>query len=323
MPDPRLSPSGQFVPPPSVTGPPGAVGFFDALGNLTGTPRIGIDGAGSEQTFKDNADNPTAQIRRSDGRTWFGDLHIGSPTGPKPLDVVYSPGNPTPGPNEYVTWAAAYAAASVPRTIIVDDTFLSPAPIPAGAWDVSAFVGRGPVFASTLDAAPGCVINGLTLLDHVNFTGSSAAPVIPLVLGQGLTLRWAVLVRQTTGAPMVATSPVASYLVLEDGSSLGDTVAPAVDVLGTCILFAGNGTFVQTLALGSSNALGFLAFQVLSPSAISVMPQGAGLFFVALLVGEAVNVAYTAATIADWNGTNPSSIADALDRIATMIGPIP
>jgi hypothetical protein len=35
------------------------------------------------------------------------------------------------------------------------------------------------------------------------------------------------------------------------------------------------------------------------------------------------NVTYTAADVANWSGTNPTSVANALDRIAAHVGPVP
>lgn len=34
-------------------------------------------------------------------------------------------------------------------------------------------------------------------------------------------------------------------------------------------------------------------------------------------------IAYSAAVPADWSGTPPASIAEALDRLAALVGPVP
>ena len=36
-----------------------------------------------------------------------------------------------------------------------------------------------------------------------------------------------------------------------------------------------------------------------------------------------ITTAYTPGTVANWNGTAPTSIANALDRLAAHLGPIP
>jgi hypothetical protein len=45
--------------------------------------------------------------------------------------------------------------------------------------------------------------------------------------------------------------------------------------------------------------------------------------FTATALEDALNMAYTAAVLANWSGTNPSSVSNALDRIAAKITPIP
>lgn len=91
MPDIRMSPSGRYVPDAGSGGPPLTWGFFDIFGNITGTPRINIDAGQTEITYEDNGGNPTAQIRRTDGRAWFQELRISSPTGPRILAGIGDP----------------------------------------------------------------------------------------------------------------------------------------------------------------------------------------------------------------------------------------
>lgn len=38
---------------------------------------------------------------------------------------------------------------------------------------------------------------------------------------------------------------------------------------------------------------------------------------------QAANVNYTPAIVGNWSGTAPTSVANALDRIAAHVGPIP
>jgi hypothetical protein len=49
-------------------------------------------------------------------------------------------------------------------------------------------------------------------------------------------------------------------------------------------------------------------------------------FLGALTLGEnaeSQGVNYAATTVANWSGTNPTDLRNALDRIAAKIGPIP
>lgn len=39
--------------------------------------------------------------------------------------------------------------------------------------------------------------------------------------------------------------------------------------------------------------------------------------------GLDASIAYTASTPADWSGSPPATIAEALDRLAALVGPVP
>jgi hypothetical protein len=235
--------------------------------------------------------------------------------------VIYSPGNPSPGPNEYTSWADAYAAAAEPRSIYVDDSFVSPVPIPSGSWEVNELrAAAAPGAIALVEPQAGCVLVNLATLDHITMDGVSPSPVIPLASGQMLNLKWSSINVQSTGAPAVSVSAF-SYITAEF-SQIGNFAGVAVDVNGFLLLFVDSGSGVANTALDSSAATGICVAQLMNAGAYVNPVQGPGLLLLLSNYGQGSNVGYTPAVLADWSGVAPANLADALDRIAAALGPI-
>ncbi len=151
--------------------------------------------------------------------------------------VTFSPGNPSPNPNEFTSWAAAHAAvASLGglRSIVIDDSFVSPAVIPAGAYDmenISLVAGLGPTQSpiTALQISDGVTmpnlrhIQGPMTIDSI----STAAVVAPTDTIDGIIMENTVILTVTAlGAPFFAVPTAVAYEIsLMNGSQLVNTAA--------------------------------------------------------------------------------------------------
>ncbi len=166
---------------------------------------------------------------------------------------VYRPGEPNPQGNvfaDFATLALILAALDGPKTVQIDDSLVSPVPIPSGAFDLNdstltAFgPGSGPGGSVLVDIADGC-----TLANVVEITGEllmrslSSSPVI--LLGDDDTLR------VSTNAAL-ASGPGAAPLV--------DVSTPSADA--TLELFGGRLRFLGAPPVGVSGASGTLGIAV-------------------------------------------------------------
>lgn len=104
--------------------------------------------------------------------------------------VSFSPGNPSPTDNEYTTWAAAHAAVAGfggISSIVIDDSFTSPAVIPAGTWDMDNIIlsgppgGNSPIDAPNVEFASGSALTNVRMicgpLDLAQAAGSGTTPI--------------------------------------------------------------------------------------------------------------------------------------------------
>jgi hypothetical protein len=232
---------------------------------------------------------------------------------------VYRPGG-VPGGTVYTTAASLKAAMLLvqgPKIVQVDDSIVSPAVLPAGtyAFDAVTFVG------ATLSTA-------LHLDDGVHFTGSSitfegiqvdSAATTPIVSTPGLYFLY--LVNETNlvmsdGAPFTDGASGGTYIWSIFNSGVGDgTHAVGGSTVGSTIANIVFSTIAAHAFAGAGTLLSF------DSSSTVTAPQGAGV--VITPESNSAEVTYTAAVVANWSGTNPTSVKNALDRIAAKITPIP
>jgi hypothetical protein len=252
---------------------------------------------------------------------------------------VYRPGG-VADKNVYTTWPALYVALSAvqgDKLVQVDDSIVSPAVVPAGTYDldgvtfdgISSFATDSGGAALTFDS--GAVINAGTL----NFTGKlqisygGATPLITVGAGKqgNYYFHEGCFVACTGAGAFIEAGAGAEALVsVNEGGQFGDGTHAVFTSVGASS-FCGVGMFdSSTLAanataqsLGGDVAVGYV------DAATVTLPQGAGV--TVTMLSEAENTEYTASVVANWSGTNPTSVANALDRIAAWIaahgGPIP
>lgn len=259
----------------------------------------------------------------------------GKPLGPASAgqisNFVYRPGAAANSGNVFKDWSALVAALNGVqgiRTVLVDpfNTGDIGPTVPAGTWAVNdvLFYGQLPTsgFFPPLTFEDGAKLTGTAIyFTFLVLQSNSSSAVVTYSGGLGgvLSLLNCGLSSATSPFVHVAGDAGTVTLILAGFSEMGDGTnsamqvdAPAssanLNVLEQAIVFANATSGTGTLNLA------------LSPGGEVDAPQIAGL--ITTLLGRANQVTYTAAVVANWSGTNPTSVANALDRIAAKIGPI-
>jgi hypothetical protein len=249
--------------------------------------------------------------------------------------VVLRPGDTSGAPGVFTSWAALYAAcSSIPGgvRVFVDDSIVSPVHMTAGGpFNLNGWRFSGAASFTDAEGTAALVIDdGVTwdgsksaTLTIESLDVSSAAPANVCTIAAGaefnLTLFGTRIVMTGAGALFdVTTTGLGGFLLATlQLSNLGDGTHAVVNAGSTpdfCTIDSFVGSFVET---GSVTGCIF-AFD---SSAGGGLIPGASYTFVQR--DHAEFMAYNASVPANWSGTSPASVANALDRIAAKITPIP
>jgi hypothetical protein len=254
--------------------------------------------------------------------------------------VIYRPGG-VASSTVATTFAQLQTAVTAGATIIYVDSSLETTTIPAGETLTPATGGTIRLFAwngiipggagsDALTIADTGKIASLFLIDEVTVTATcltEPALTYPngtsalLIVDNGATFQLA------AGATVPAfTVPNGFELQVDmrsNGFITGVTGVPCFEAAsgGELFAIAVVGSFVTATSFGGAVG-GIFVFRndaSVTPAAWSI---NAGTYL-PLPYDNSVNMSYVAATVANWSGTNPTSVANALDRIAAKIEPIP
>ena len=270
---------------------------------------------------------------------------LGSGGGEANLFFLFRPGAVGPLPSGiYSDWATLYADAVLapgPITILIDDSIISPAVIPAGNWNfprrdvtLASFIYKLWTFVSLAD--------GVTLNNVGAFSGflditanNTGFPVITLPFGSfpgpfpGTKLELGTNLHNTGTEPFFEIPPdsLAAFGLL-DGSQIDTNIINLQDgILGQTFAliacFANSTVLADTVRSDGVNTLAVFNFAAASRDVdIANQPNFLGTIFSDFLT-TAEFMRYVAASAADWSGSPPATIAEALDRIAAVLSPIP
>jgi hypothetical protein len=252
--------------------------------------------------------------------------------------IIFRPGTPSSTGNIVATWAevqAAIAATNGALNVFVDSS-IAPAVVDVGVTD---FQGR--VFlraASTvltpapmqLDVPDGAVLQDLAgiLFSLLVVLHGTTGPTLKFTKAVSFgVFGGAVLDNQGT-VPAIEVDPTLPILVLSAivGGRMSATGAPIVNVPnpGQQLILT---EFTAAAMTGASFATGPVGagLQIIFDASIQSLPSTPGwLGGIGLSpLDQAVHMQYQPAILANWSGVQPTSVADALDRIAAKIGPIP
>jgi hypothetical protein len=123
------------------------------------------------------------------------------------------------------------------------------------------------------------------------------------------------------GAPFFELTAGGTALLTATGNcAIGDAThnAVVVDATATCTANLTAGTVANAHAFGGG---GTVAARITSDVTLNATQDVTTL--TTTFISLASQDAYTPAVIANWSGTAPTSVANALDRIAAHTGPIP
>jgi len=229
---------------------------------------------------------------------------------------------------------AAHGAIEGPTFIEVDDSIVSPAPVPAGAYDLSDTTVQGDRSRST----------SLTLLEFqegatltvfpprsvaMRYATVSSAPVfvsnVPVGPGPVLKLDDASLQSEAGAAPLIRVDAGTINVFCQGGGLALSNPVIDLAVAGALLNLTADWSAVVLQDTVSGVAGTGVALIVRSPAnfVLNTFPGPTYLgSLITLLPATADKMGYTPAVSANWAGTDPVDIADALDRIAAHVGPV-
>ena len=265
------------------------------------------------------------------------------PTPVGTVSLVYRPGG-IAGGNVYTDWnalMAAHGAIQGQKIIEVDNGAIAPLPakVPAGAYDLSDTTlvgGRSNVLGApgttVLQFLDGAVVTRFPpVVQNLILSSVSTSPVVvQSVVGPPLAIELdGALVQSEVGAVPMFSIPVGGAAITFNCMNRGGTGNagfPVVDLsapgaLATFIIDFGGQILEGTV---SGIAASGVAVQIRSPSNSMLNSFGPPFLGGATIVLDAIasQAGYTPAVSANWVAPDPTNIAEALDRIAAMVGPI-
>lgn len=248
---------------------------------------------------------------------------------------VWRPGATPTAANTFETWPALYAAISaLPEGTIYDvsvDGSLGTLTVPAGTYQLSGARFSDPtgLFSPVeweTDAFIDTSKGGTIWLYNASF--ENVGTTSPITVGANetyfLVLETAVLSSSGTAFIHVTDASASMTVFANIVSVIGDGTNPVMDCdAGTSAIQVGfDISGGSTLFAGAIAGLGGATVDFSSDVSMgATIPVGSG--WVLSMDSNAVFTTYTPAVLADWSGTAPTSVANALDRIAAKITPIP
>jgi hypothetical protein len=242
---------------------------------------------------------------------------------------VFKPGA-TPGGNVFASWATLGPAVALVRgeiSILVDPSIApvhvtSAFPVPDNVTFTSEWNSSSQM---SFDAGAHMALGA----GKIKFAGGTIAFFNAGADGEFFTLldsefflveieELAEVFNGTTHAPFACNAGGQWTGLMEGLGNFGDGTHPMLDCSGDLLFEVLNDSLLDAHALkGTGNlvtinidASSDIGAQDLTPLSIN-------------RIDHANRIAYTAAALANWNNVAPTSVANALDRIAAKIGPIP
>lgn len=259
-------------------------------------------------------------------------------------EFVFRPGEPAPAGDVFASWPLLVAAARAKQIglkVVYFDNTLAACVIPAGAWDFlspTSFVGnwKGRVGAGAgSQATPVTVDPGATLVNVGDFcdvviTSNAAANTAVITTAAGnaafLFRGGTAIIQAGAGSFIKQTAAGTTCLWLEGFAAFRTGVGPVYEntAAGNVLaleMFDGSGLQGSVLK-GVAGGTYLAILNGANPQIVTAQPALAGGLTI-ILLALAKQVAYAPAVVGDWTGVAPTSVANALDRIAAKITPIP
>lgn len=256
--------------------------------------------------------------------------------------LVFSPGNPNPSGSVFSDWDELYAFYSTfdgPMDIYFDDTFVSPVVVPLGTYTFRQGTRwRGffrdignPLGNTRVEITDGTQIVGVDhFLDAIQIEahGVAAVPFVQIP-NNGLSFN---IVERGAGFRTLDAGgrcwevPDGEFLffVMREGGIFLFGASEVVRLLAPGSVLATNLYEQSQISVDTIAGPGFHSLDFISAFAIYDLPQTGFTGALSQTINQdAFKMVYTPTTLANWSGVSPTSIGDALDRIASHVGPIP
>jgi hypothetical protein len=179
---------------------------------------------------------------------------------------VYRPGDPLgTRENVYTDWPTMFAAMATVegyKKVFVDDSFTSPAVVPAGSYDLTDVNVEGiDKFLTPLHFADGVVFTSDRMLLAFSFRGVrlrnlGTSAVITMTTSQVVNLD-VTIIEATGSAPLISTAGAGNVLGVSAFSTIADVGTPPVEVTsGTLFVLAREGALIEDdVFSGAGNVL--------------------------------------------------------------------
>lgn len=254
---------------------------------------------------------------------------------------TFRPGAVAPlPPRVYNNFATLYADAILHEGLVViaiDDAIVAPAPIPAGNWffpNKNLILSGNGVRNINVDLQDQCKFSGLIeVTEFLTLNSLSSSPIItvPLsflpqpdlfILGRGCRLNnfgTSFFFDVLPDALLIIGMPLSGGL---DSTNIVNLQPSILGNTGVFTFVANNSQIVSDFVTGDATGI-WIGNEVGTSNLINqVQPNLLGTIFIQLSA-ESTRLNYAPANLADWSGIPPTSVSDALDRIAAKITPIP
>lgn len=252
--------------------------------------------------------------------------------------LIWRPGGSSRG-NIVATWGEvqnAIANTNGAITILVDDS-IAPATVPVGTTDCQSRVIFTSAFQHELPSTVKMILpDGAILRDVRAINGfltvelhGSTTPNFQFTNDRALGLDDGGVISNVGSQPAVRLAPGGFFVITFSDSSIFSNVTPGAGPLvdlgagAIAVLFSvtSGGYTTDNTVTGVAGSVAQFQFDA-SLGQFPANPGFAGTIQ-KFVVDDAGFMSYAPAVIANWSGFAPTSVADALDRIAAKIGPIP
>lgn len=249
--------------------------------------------------------------------------------------LVYDPAATSSSPaNVYATFPEALAAAQTLVGLVTVELAPDPASeIPAGIYDFQnriAISGR----LNLTGPSPTIVRDGATFINLFSFDlqtflqTESLSPVVEVAAGStvGFILQEGSEITTLPGAApffSVADTGVL-FLIGRFGGRISTGPVPVVDLVSPGSVLSAQLYDDASIEDDILSGVGTAFFESRSPASRFSSTQTAFTGFLSIGFSSlSSNVAYSAVVPADWSGSPPATVQEALDRLASFLGPIP
>ena len=287
---------------------------------------------GSDTSGNGSAGNPYLTIQKGIDEAYLMASHM-SPVSTRPV-VWVMPGTYNENPvlkASVLVRGLGFNDTRVMGNWTIDGTFTTPPSNDArSGWaDIGLFgtvvvdflgfnSNEGKIFAYNTRFGGAITINGFSSINQfIVFCGEYFATVTL----NGMVTQFNSFVSQGNPTIVCNYSTSGGNTFSQSGGNRGNISINGVSGTYTCIL-NGNANQGATLSLNGLNAIVIAGSNSLPLSTLISYSGGATLSQITL-INDAYGTAYIPTSLPNWNGLQPTSVSNALDRIAAKIGPIP